>query len=208
MIPQTGAIALSALQTEFGGQNSVSMSEYYAGKKYVPQVAPSIPNSGQVSVSQYRGRSNSVLVTPNYPVNVLGTVNVLGPWTGAIAVAGWPDAGSQWIWNSAGAEAGAAWGVNVNMQAAYYNSSGADQAGTLYGAVDNTGTCYLNNVAVLSVPSWTTTASVGVTLTPGYNLITMIGLNAGTSINPAGALCCLYVGGSLVLRTDSSWTYY
>ena len=35
-IPSSGSLAISAIQTEFGGSNPVSMSEYYSGGDNVP----------------------------------------------------------------------------------------------------------------------------------------------------------------------------
>jgi len=35
-LPTSGALPLSDIQTEFGGSNPVSLSEYYAGGSYVP----------------------------------------------------------------------------------------------------------------------------------------------------------------------------
>ena len=65
-IPSSGALALSAIQTEFGGSNPISMSEYYAGGSNVPSGTTgdsgSIPSSGAVAVSQFYGASNRVAV--------------------------------------------------------------------------------------------------------------------------------------------------
>ena len=38
-IPTSGALAFSALQTEFGGTNPIGLSEYYAGGGLVPATA-------------------------------------------------------------------------------------------------------------------------------------------------------------------------
>lgn len=57
-VPSTN-VGLSDIQTEFGGSNPISMSEYYSGGANVPAgvVAPNgpIPSSGQISVGQFRG---------------------------------------------------------------------------------------------------------------------------------------------------------
>lgn len=65
-IPSSGSLALSAIQTEFGGSNPISMSEYYAGGSNVPSGTTgdsgSIPSSGAVAVSQFYGSTNRVAI--------------------------------------------------------------------------------------------------------------------------------------------------
>lgn len=57
----TTSLSFSALQTEFGGSNPISLSEYYrgAGGGYVPLGTTSaygtIPTSGQISLGVFRG---------------------------------------------------------------------------------------------------------------------------------------------------------
>jgi len=47
----SGAISLADIQTEFGGTNPISLSEYYAA-------ASGIPASGTISISQFYGKSS------------------------------------------------------------------------------------------------------------------------------------------------------
>jgi hypothetical protein len=60
----SGAITLAQIQTEFGGANPISMSEYYAGGAYVPAGTSgtngAVPSSGQISFSQFYGTSDFV----------------------------------------------------------------------------------------------------------------------------------------------------
>lgn len=66
-----GTINLSSIQTEFGGSNPISLSEYYAGGSYVPSgtvgypngVSTVIPSSGQISVSNFIGATNKFYYT-------------------------------------------------------------------------------------------------------------------------------------------------
>lgn len=55
------------MQTEFGGANPISMSEYYAGGSYVPASTSgangAVPSSGAISMSKLYGTSN-VIYTP------------------------------------------------------------------------------------------------------------------------------------------------
>lgn len=54
----SGAIALSNIQSEFGGSNPISLSEYYRSGAYVPTGATGIPTSGAISLSDFYGASN------------------------------------------------------------------------------------------------------------------------------------------------------
>jgi hypothetical protein len=60
-LPSSGTISLNDLQTEFGGSNPIAISEYYRGGGLVPDVAvnANVPTSGQVSLSNFYGASNS-----------------------------------------------------------------------------------------------------------------------------------------------------
>jgi len=58
-VPTTN-VGMSDIQTEFGGSNPISLSEYYAGGPLVPAgtsspVAGSIPSSGEIAVGDFRG---------------------------------------------------------------------------------------------------------------------------------------------------------
>lgn len=63
-IASSGAIAFTTIQTEFGGSNPISMSEYYAGGSYVPAGTSgtngAVPSSGQISVSQFYGTTATI----------------------------------------------------------------------------------------------------------------------------------------------------
>ena len=63
----TTNVALSAIQTEFGGANPVSLSEYYKSGLYVPSIqttsgtdGTAIPTSGTIRIGMFRGLTKSV----------------------------------------------------------------------------------------------------------------------------------------------------
>jgi len=66
-IQTSGAITLSDIQTEFGGSNPVSLSEYYAGGSYVPSGTSgtngAVPTSGEIAVSDFYGTQASITIT-------------------------------------------------------------------------------------------------------------------------------------------------
>lgn len=64
-LPSSGALSLSQIQTEFGGANPISLSEYYKGGVYVSgSNGNPIPTSGTISFSQFYG-ATAIDVTPN-----------------------------------------------------------------------------------------------------------------------------------------------
>jgi hypothetical protein len=57
-MPNSGSpIRWAELQTEFGGSNPVSMSEYYRGGAFVNSALTAVPASGQIAISQFYGLS-------------------------------------------------------------------------------------------------------------------------------------------------------
>lgn len=53
-------IDFSDLQTEFGGSSPISLTEYYRGGAYVPNITANaaVPTSGAISLSQFAGATN------------------------------------------------------------------------------------------------------------------------------------------------------
>lgn len=60
-LPTSGPLSLSDIQTEFGGTNPISLSEYYAGGANVPSGTSGtngpVPTSGTISISDFYGTS-------------------------------------------------------------------------------------------------------------------------------------------------------
>ena len=55
-LPSSGPLSMSQIQGEFGGSNPISLSEYYGA-------AAGVPSSGTISISDFRGKSNSFNLT-------------------------------------------------------------------------------------------------------------------------------------------------
>jgi len=82
-LPSSGSISFSAIQTEFGGTNPISLSEYYRAGSFVADGIPAnlnISTSGQISVNQFYGALkpyvfNATIAsnTNNYNVNTAAT---------------------------------------------------------------------------------------------------------------------------------------
>jgi hypothetical protein len=68
VLPTSGPLTLADIQTEFGGSNPISLSEYYAGGAYVPAGTSgtygAVPSSGAISIQNFYGTSN-VAFTPD-----------------------------------------------------------------------------------------------------------------------------------------------
>ena len=71
-LPTSGPISLSDIQTEFGGSNPISLSEYYAGGSYVPAGTSgtngAVPSSGTISIWNFYGTSNVVISITNQDI--------------------------------------------------------------------------------------------------------------------------------------------
>ena len=60
----SGAISLANIQTEFGGSNPISLSEYYGGGTYVPAGAnPGIATSGAINMNSFYGGVAATVLT-------------------------------------------------------------------------------------------------------------------------------------------------
>lgn len=58
-LPTSGALSLANIQTEFGGSNPISLSEYYAGGAYVlagtSGTYGAVPSSGAIGIRNFYG---------------------------------------------------------------------------------------------------------------------------------------------------------
>ena len=80
-LQSSGAITLAQIQTEFGGSNPISMSEYYRGGSYVPSHGGTtgIPSSGQISMSQFYGKQDENPQPTSWSATLgTGTTSLIG----------------------------------------------------------------------------------------------------------------------------------
>jgi hypothetical protein len=78
----TGAISFSDMQTEFGGSNPISMTEYY-GKS-------TLPSSGTISASDFYGTADAISTTykgtsSSFTVSGSGIIVCAGMTTGSFS---------------------------------------------------------------------------------------------------------------------------
>lgn len=73
-LPSSGPLSLADIQTEFGGSNPISLSEYYAGGGLVPAGTTgtygAVPSSGTISIQNFYGTSNVVIALTDQSVAV------------------------------------------------------------------------------------------------------------------------------------------
>jgi hypothetical protein len=64
-LPSSGPLTLANIQTEFGGSNPISLSEYYAGGSFVPAGTTgtygAVPSSGAISIRNFYGTTAVVI---------------------------------------------------------------------------------------------------------------------------------------------------
>lgn len=64
-LPSSGPLTLNDIQTEFGGSNPISLSEYYAGGAYVPSGTTgtygAVPSSGTIGIRNFYGTQKLVM---------------------------------------------------------------------------------------------------------------------------------------------------
>jgi hypothetical protein len=72
-LPASGPLTLANIQTEFGGSNPISLSEYYAGGGLVPAGTTgtygAVPSSGTISIRNFYGTSNVVIAITNQTIS-------------------------------------------------------------------------------------------------------------------------------------------
>lgn len=54
-LPSSGPITLAMIQAEFGGENPISLSEYYRGGAYTTNNNTNVPTSGAISLDNFHG---------------------------------------------------------------------------------------------------------------------------------------------------------
>jgi hypothetical protein len=103
----SGAISLSEIQTEFGGANPISLSEYYRDGSYTTSNNTSVPTSGAISFSNFYGG------TSEFTLSITSNTENLDVRSAAVA-AGWDESSplavnissGVYVWSDTTATAG------------------------------------------------------------------------------------------------------
>lgn len=130
-IPASGPLALTDIQTEFGGANPIGMNEYYAGGGLVPAGTSgtygAVPSSGALSIQNFYGTSNFV---PIYIEEVFSTFLYLTNDTTQTIVNGInlsANGGLMWFKPRNDASNGHSWVDSARGNNAIYSNSAVGQ---------------------------------------------------------------------------------
>ena len=99
-LPDSGVLSLDDIQTEFGGTNPISMSEYYRGGSFVTDNNTDIPTSGEISFSDFYGgvKQFTHTITSNQEEINLATYLTSQGWTSGSPIILTIDSG-VYIWS-------------------------------------------------------------------------------------------------------------
>ena len=106
-LPVSGAISLSQIQTEFGGVNPISLSEYYRGGGLTTPNNTGVPTSGTLSLSNFYGavRQFTFPISSNQTNANLRTLAINAGWDQSAPVIATIDSGVTVSSNSTGTPA-------------------------------------------------------------------------------------------------------
>lgn len=163
-LPTSGPLTLANIQTEFGGSNPISLSEYYAGGAYVPAGTSgtngAVPSSGTISISNFYGTSAVVV---NFTTQYISDLNYLQAQAGYQIYGSGANIGKDYSFNFGGQTFIEQWCTPTSQAGNYEvyvtNSGAALSGGTLnsWVALSGNPTWFINafgqgesNVATLS----------------------------------------------------------
>lgn len=139
-LQSSGPISFSQIQSEFGGTNPISISEYYRGGLFVTPNNLGIPTSGTISVGNFYGSANLFQYTIAGHVQDLEVRSYLlaRGWNGSAPIALTINPG-VYIWSSSTSLAGLRTGYLPNGITIYNYGNimgrGGDGAGISYGGM-------------------------------------------------------------------------
>lgn len=94
-LQSSGAISLNDIQTEFGGSNPISLSEYYRNGGLVTSNNTNVPTSGTISLSNFYGavKQFSFNITSNISQANLYSLAISAGWNGSDPILATIDSG-------------------------------------------------------------------------------------------------------------------
>ena len=171
-LPSSGALSLGNIKTEFGGNTSPKMSDYYAGGSFVPSgtvspVSGSVPTSGTIHISNFYGTTKFTGRVDTFNAGNPGTGSVTVPFgarTVTITIEGGGGGGGAGIQSSSagggggGASGGtngvtraiapADWGASVSYTLGAAGTVGAGVAGGTGGTTLTSGSVAAGSLAI------------------------------------------------------------
>lgn len=130
-LQSSGAISFSQLQTEFGGADPISMSEYYAGGANVPSstsgVNGAVPTNGTISMSKFYGTSD-VAFSPDGGTSAGSPVSLSDAGATNASVTISCNQAATWTWSGGGtygtasvASGGSATSITFSLSTPFQN---------------------------------------------------------------------------------------
>jgi len=125
-LQSSGTITMAQIQTEFGGSNPASLSEYYRGGSNVPNTSTNsgIPTSGTIDMADFYGGANyspdltaTVTLGSSSGSNKNGFFTILGYSVGADSEGSLPDDTLEW-------SSGKTVYIYANVKATVHNGTG------------------------------------------------------------------------------------
>lgn len=184
-ITGSGTIKWSDLQTEFGGSNPISLSEYYRGGSYVGSTNTNVPTSGQIKISDFYGASAADLVpdaldwsnisvsnTGTSPFTTTGNGNTLTitgintsitlavnttNWSTGVSGSGTPQVTSTIYIKKNGSNATSATVSTVASGQSRGMTVSVSNGDTIQFSVTTTGTKDTSSISATSTATWTVT---------------------------------------------------
>jgi hypothetical protein len=185
VVPSTNVGLVSHIHGEFGnntGASNVALSQYYAAGSRTPASGTSVPVSGPISVSSFRGARCGPMSFRSAPFDVTG---LNGSWS--TTDSNMPDLTAHWVWSGDWGDSSSRSSVCTFQQT--YVSASATSA-VLYYTVDEVVKITLNNALVHSsaTTSVVKSGNVAVSLAVGTNVFVFAVTNAA---GWAGCRWCL-----------------
>ncbi len=181
----SGTIKFSDLQTEFGGANPISMSEYYRNGSYVGSTNTGVPTSGAISLSNFYGASAADLIpdalnwtdisassTGTSPYTATGNGNTLTitgintsisldiattNWSTNATGGGTPSVSSTITVKKNGVDANSLTQASIASNQSRNMTLSVSSGDTVQFVVTTTGTKNLSSAAATSTATWTIT---------------------------------------------------
>ena len=95
-LPTSGSLSLAQIQTEFGGDNPIQITEYYRGGAYTTTNNTNVPTSGQISVGQFYGAQRLTVIPASGSVSQYFNLQYS---YGNPAVISWSRSGNTLNWS-------------------------------------------------------------------------------------------------------------
>jgi hypothetical protein len=151
-LQSSGVIALSDIQTEFGGSNPISLSEYYRGGAYTTSNNTNVPTSGAISLSNFYGATNQFAFTISSSVQEanLRTLALNAGWDGVSPVVA-TVASNVYLWSDNTSVGGLTIPSNMNVATTLINYGKIIGRGGNGGGANNGGPALVNQETGVTV---------------------------------------------------------